>query len=79
MQQHPLMVVHDGGAGVSFDAGRDAAIRIVAEAYEVALTRLHPLDVEERAWFQERLRDARVAAGLPSVEPLTRASSRRPA
>lgn len=64
----PTLQIVQGGQSASFEAGRDAAMRVIAEAYEKALTRLHPLDADERAWFQERLRDARCAAGLVPVQ-----------
>ena len=74
--QLPLMAVPEGGAGPSeldFQPTRDAAMREIAEAYERALTLLDPRDVDEQAWYRERLRDARLAAGLDPLEPLPRA------
>lgn len=74
--QLPLITVLQGGpaptAG-SFEHGRDAALREIAAAYERALTMLDPRDLEERAWFGERLRDARCAAGLAPVAPVPHA------
>lgn len=60
-----LTLLH--GTAESTDEARSAAMRVIAEAYAVALALLHPDDVEERAWYRERLRDARCAAGLPAV------------
>ena len=74
--QLPLMAVIEGGACPSesdFQPTRDAAMREIAEAYERALTLLDPRDFEEQAWYRERLRDARLAAGLDPPAPLPRA------
>jgi len=74
--QLPLMAVLEGGACPSeldFQPTRDAAMHEIAEAYERALTLLDPRDVDEQAWYRERLRDARLAAGLDPLEPLPRA------
>lgn len=78
--QHPLMsVVSDAASVARFTKGREAADLAVVRGYEVALSELHPDDVEERAYYQERLRDARCAAGLAPVEPLPRADVLRDA
>lgn len=79
--QLPLMAILEGGSCPSdsdvrsrpselgFQPSRDAAMREVALAYERALTLLDPRDHEEQAWFAERLRDARLAAGLDPPAP----------
>jgi len=51
------------------EARRDAAAAAIADAYAAAVDLVHPLDVEERAWYAERLRDARLAAGMPTRQP----------
>jgi hypothetical protein len=65
--QLPLLAVLEGGSypsDLELQTSRDAAMREIAAAYERALTLLDPRDLDERAWFAERLRDARLAAGL---------------
>jgi hypothetical protein len=68
--QLPLLGVLQGGpdppAG-DFQRSRDAALREIAAAYERALTMIDPRDHDEQAWYRERLRDARCAAGLAPV------------
>jgi hypothetical protein len=74
--QLPLLGVLEGGPGSpaeDFQRSRDAALREIAAAYERALTMLDPRDLDERAWYRDRLRDARCAAGLAPVAPLPRA------
>lgn len=74
--QLPLLALVDGGGPSrpeDFQSTRDAALREIAAAYERALTMLDPRDHDERAWYRERLRDARCAAGLAPVAPLPRA------
>lgn len=74
--QLPLMIVLQGGAcpsEIEFQPSRDAAMREIAAAYERALTMLDPRDLDEQAWYRERLRDARLAAGLDPPAPLPRA------
>jgi hypothetical protein len=74
--QLPLMGVLQGGSCPSdfeLQPSRDAAMREIAAAYERALTMLDPRDLDERAWYEERLRDARLAAGLDPPAPLPRA------
>lgn len=74
--QLPLLGLVEGGSGFPaehFQHSRDAALREIAAAYERALTMLDPRDHDERAWYRERLRDARCAAGLSPVWPLPRA------
>lgn len=74
--QLPLLAVlkaRSDPSAADFQRSRDAALREIAAAYERALTMLDPRDLEERAWFRERLRDARCAAGLAPVAPLPRA------
>lgn len=73
--QLPLLAVLQGGGQASaddFQPSRDAALREIAEAYARAITMLDPRDLDERAWYRERLRDARCAAGLDPLEPLPR-------
>lgn len=74
--QLPLLGIVEGGLcppAEDFQRTRDAALREIAAAYERALTMLDPRDLDERAWYRERLRDARCAAGLDPVAPLPRA------
>lgn len=72
--QLPLLAVLPGGCGPpDFQASRDAAMCEIAAAYERALTLLDPRDLDEQAWYRERLRDARCAAGLDPRAPLPRA------
>jgi hypothetical protein len=74
--QLPLLGIVEGAAGSpaeDFQRSRDAALREIAAAYERALTMLDPRDHDERAWYRDRLRDARCAAGLDPVAPLPRA------
>jgi hypothetical protein len=74
--QLPILGVLQGGSrspDEEFQQSRDAALREIAAAYERALTMLDPRDLVEQAWFRERLRDARCAAGLAPVELLPRA------
>ena len=71
--QPPLMTVLAGGSEPDFQRSRDAAMREIAAAYERALTLLDPRDLDEQAWYAERLRDARLAAGLDPLAPLPRA------
>jgi hypothetical protein len=71
--QPPLMAVLAGGSELDFQRSRDAAMREIAAAYERALTLLDPRDADEQAWYAERLRDARLAAGLDHPGPLPRA------
>ena len=71
--QPPLMAVLPGGSELDFQPTRDAAMREIAAAYERALTLLDPRDLDEQAWYAERLRDARLAAGLDPPGPLPRA------
>ena len=71
--QLPLVAVLRGGSDVDFQRTRDAAMLEIAAAYERALTMLDPRDLDERAWYAERLRDARLAAGLDPPAPLPRA------
>ena len=74
--QLPLLAVLQGGDAppdVDFQRSRDAAMCEIAAAYERALTLLDPRDLDEQAWYAERLRDARLAAGLDPPAPLPRA------
>ena len=72
--QLPLLAVLQGGCSPpDFQPSRDAAMREIAAAYERALTLLDPRDLDERAWYRDRLRDARCAAGLDPLAPLPRA------
>jgi len=77
--QLPLLAALQGGCGppdqpdLAFQASRDAAMREIAAAYERALMLLDPRDLDEQAWYRERLRDARCAAGLDPRAPLPRA------
>jgi len=74
--QLPLIAVLEGGAcpsDLELQPSRDAAMREIAGAYERALTLLDPRDLDEQAWYRERLRDARLAAGLDPPAPLPRA------
>lgn len=61
------MSVVTGGSGVDMRRGREEAALAIVEGYEHALMRLHPRDVEECRYYRERLRDARLAAGLAPV------------
>jgi hypothetical protein len=71
--QLPLLAVLQGGCSTpDFQPSRDAAMREIAAAYERALTLLDPRDLDEQAWYRERLRDARCAAGLDPRAPLPR-------
>jgi hypothetical protein len=73
--QLPLIAVLEGGACPSefeLQPSRDAAMHEIAAAYERALTLLDPRDLDEQAWYRERLRDARLAAGLDPPAPLPR-------
>ncbi len=75
--QLPLIAVLEGGScpsDLELQPSRDAAMREIAAAYERALTLLDPRDLDEQAWYRERLRDARLAAGLDPPAPLPRAS-----
>jgi hypothetical protein len=72
----PLIAVLAGGGcppDIEFQPSRDAAMREIASAYERALRLLDPRDLDEQAWYAERLRDARCAAGLDPPGPLPRA------
>lgn len=74
--QLPLVAVLRGGPDPpdgNFQHSRDAALREIAAAYERALTMLDPRDHDEQAWYRERLRDARCAAGLAPVMPVPHA------
>ncbi|MDX6721538.1 MAG: hypothetical protein QOJ63_3792 [Solirubrobacteraceae bacterium] len=74
--QLPILGILQGGPCLpaeEFQQRHDAALREIAQAYERALTMLDPRDLDERAWYRERLRDARCAAGLAPVELLPRA------
>jgi len=74
--QLPLMAILQGGSSppdLEFQTSRDAAMREIADAYARALTLLDPRDLDEQAWYRERLRDARLAAGLDPQAPLPRA------
>lgn len=72
--QHPLMgVVSDDACPARFSECRRAAELALVAGYEQAFSLLDPDDVLERAWYRERLRDARCAAGLCPVELLPRA------
>jgi hypothetical protein len=74
--QLPLIAVLPGGSrppDIDYQTSRDAAMREIALAYERAITMLDPRDLDERAWYAERLRDARLAAGLDPRAPLPRA------
>lgn len=74
--QLPLVAVLEGGScpsDLELQPSRDAAMREIAAAYERALTLLDPRDLDEQAWYRERLRDARLAAGLDPPGPLPRA------
>lgn len=74
--QQPILGVLQGGPcspAEEYQAARDAAAREIAAAYERALTMIHPRDLDEQAWYRDRLRDARCAAGLSPVELLPRA------
>lgn len=74
--QLPILGVLQGGSyspADEFQHSRDTALREIAAAYERALTMLDPRDLDEQAWYRERLRDARCAAGLAPVELLPRA------
>jgi hypothetical protein len=74
--QLPILGVLQGGPtspAEEFQQSRDAALGEIAAAYERALTMLDPRDLDEQAWYRERLRDARCAAGLAPVELLPRA------
>lgn len=67
--QHPLMGVVPGDvASDEFDQGRQAAALELVAGLERAISSLHACDVEERAWFQARLREARLMAGLAPLE-----------
>lgn len=59
------------------EVARDAAALEVVRGYELALICLCCDDVEELAWYRERLRDARIAAGLGPVELAPPAAARR--
>ncbi len=74
--QLPLIAILQGGScpsDVELQSSRDAAMREIAAAYERALRLLDPRDLDEQAWYRERLRDARLAAGLDPPGPLPRA------
>jgi hypothetical protein len=74
--QLPLIAILQGGScpsDLDFQSSRDAAMREIAAAYERALRLLDPRDLDEQAWYRERLRDARLAAGLDPPGPLPRA------
>ena len=75
--QLPLIAVLQGGADppeiADFQSGRDAAMLEVAAAYERAFRMIDPRDHEELAWYADRLRDARLAAGLDPPAHLPRA------
>jgi hypothetical protein len=74
--QLPLIAILQGGScpsDLDFQFSRDAAMREIAAAYERALRLLDPRDLDEQAWYRERLRDARLAAGLDPPGPLPRA------
>lgn len=58
------------------ESARDQAARAVVDGYERALTMLDHDDVDERAWYQAQLRDARLAAGLAPVVGLPCADAR---
>lgn len=49
------------------DASRRAAALEIVSGYERALMKLDPDDASEIRWYRDRLRDARVAAGLSVV------------
>lgn len=70
MQQHPLMnVAREGGvSSEELERGRVAAGLELVRGLEGAISALHRFDVEERAWFAARLREARMMAGLAPVE-----------
>jgi hypothetical protein len=68
LQLRLMSLVRGGGDSQAVEHGRQDAAAALVAGYEAAVKALDPSDLEERAWYQAQLRDARCAAGLAPVD-----------